>query len=162
MNTEDKQNLRKDRRYKVLEDKYHRILSIITEKDQQIENLKSVMVAAAEEIMLHWQAHCDEDGYGPSSLLNRLEKGLASNYSGYKAGNIEKMNKEIEALKQALKDEQITGRQEWERLQISEVDRLKAENIDLKQALSKCKYLVDLFHSHESIELQLDIEQLLK
>lgn len=75
----------------------------LKEKDKEIENLKSVMVAAAEEIMLHWQAHCDKDGYGPSSLLNRLEKGLASSYSGYKPGNIEKMDKEIAFLKEALR-----------------------------------------------------------
>lgn len=74
----------------------------VQEKDKEIENLKSVMVAAAEEIKLHWMAHCDEEGYGPSNLLNRLEKGLASSYSGYKPGNIEKMEKEIASLKEAL------------------------------------------------------------
>lgn len=74
----------------------------LAEKDKEIENLKSVMVAAAEEIKLHWMAHCDEEGYGPSNLLNRLEKGLASSYSGYKPGNIEKMEKEIAFLKEAL------------------------------------------------------------
>lgn len=37
-------------------------------------NLKTVMVAAAEEIHQHWDAHCDAEGYGPTNLIRRLEK----------------------------------------------------------------------------------------
>jgi len=57
----------------------------------EAENLKSVMVTAAEEIQEHWQAHCDAEGYGPSDLMHRLEKGLASDYEGYKPGEFTKL-----------------------------------------------------------------------
>jgi len=54
------------------------------------ENLRSVMIAAAEEISAHWDAHCDDEGYGPSNLMHRLEKGLPSEYA-YKAGDFERL-----------------------------------------------------------------------
>jgi hypothetical protein len=40
----------------------------------EIENimLRSMCKAAAREIELHWDAHCDEEGYGPINLLSRL------------------------------------------------------------------------------------------
>jgi len=67
--------------------------------------LKTVMVAAAEEIAEHWDAHCDEEGYGPANLMHRLEKGIASEYA-YKAGDfarLQEANKELlEALKLAV------------------------------------------------------------
>ena len=64
------------------------VWSLVLEEDKQkeIENLKSVMVAAAEEISKHWDAHCDEEGYGPVNLLRRLEAGIPADY-GYKAGD---------------------------------------------------------------------------
>lgn len=47
--------------------------------------LKTVMIAAAEEIGAHWDAHCDADGYGPVNLMRRLEEGIPSEYC-YTAG----------------------------------------------------------------------------
>lgn len=86
-------------------------------KDEEIANLKTVMIAAAEEIQAHWQAHCDAEGYGPANLMRRLEKGIPSQY-GYKAGafmrqkelvdgqlvRIDSLTKENERLREALKD----------------------------------------------------------
>lgn len=67
--------------------------------------LKTVMVAAAEEIAAHWDAHCDEEGYGPVNLMHRLERGIPAQY-GYKAGDFAELmeaNKELlEALKLAV------------------------------------------------------------
>jgi len=57
---------------------------------EENENLRSVMIAAAEEIDSHWNAHCDDDGYGPVNLMHRLEKGIPSQYS-YKAGDFERL-----------------------------------------------------------------------
>lgn len=54
------------------------------------EALKSVMVAAAEEISSHWDAHCDSEGYGPVNLMRRLEQGIPSQY-GYTAGEFERL-----------------------------------------------------------------------
>jgi hypothetical protein len=54
------------------------------------ENLRSVMIAAAEEIDAHWDAHCDVEGYGPVNLMHRLERGIPSEY-GYKAGDFERL-----------------------------------------------------------------------
>jgi chromosome segregation ATPase len=61
------------------------------------ENLRSVMIAAAEEIHEHWQAHCDDDGYGPANLMRRLEKGIPAEYA-YKAGDFERLMQERAAL----------------------------------------------------------------
>lgn len=69
--------------------------------------LKTVMVAAAEEIAAHWDAHCDEEGYGPANLMHRLEKGIASEYA-YKVGDfarLQEANKELlKALQVLLRD----------------------------------------------------------
>ncbi len=52
--------------------------------------LRTVMVAAAEEIHAHWGAHCDAEGYGPANLMRRLEEGIPSHY-GYTAGDFERL-----------------------------------------------------------------------
>ena len=61
-------------------------------------NLRTVMVAAAEEIAAHWQAHCDADGYGPANLMHRLEEGIPSEY-GYTAGAFAALRAENERLR---------------------------------------------------------------
>ena len=63
--------------------------------------LKTVMIAAAEEIAAHWDAHCDEEGYGPANLMHRLEKGIASEYA-YKAGDFARLQEENKDLLKAL------------------------------------------------------------
>lgn len=68
------------------------------------DNLVSVMIAAAEEIQEHWQAHCDEEGYGPQNLMMRLEKGIPANYPGYKFGAFTKMQEQIEHLQALLRN----------------------------------------------------------
>lgn len=65
------------------------------EAADQIEALKTVMVAAAEEIARHWAAHCDAEGYGPQNLLRRLEEGIPSEY-GYTAGAFEELRVDAE------------------------------------------------------------------
>lgn len=58
-------------------------------------HLKTVMVAAAEEIHAHWEAHCDVEGYGPANLTRRLEEGIPSEYA-YTAGDFERLRKRLE------------------------------------------------------------------
>ena len=67
----------------------------------QIAALKTVMIAAAEEIASHWQAHCDAQGYGPQNLLRRLEEGIPSEY-GYTAGAFAALTAERDALRAHL------------------------------------------------------------
>lgn len=78
----------------------------------EIENLHSVMIAAAEEIHEHWQAHCDEDGYGPANLMHRLEKGIPAEYA-YKSGDFERLAKERDAavarLDAAVREARMAG-----------------------------------------------------
>lgn len=62
----------------------------------EIANLKTVMIAAAEEIAAHWEAHCDAEGYGPQNLLRRLEEGIPSEY-GYTAGAFAELKAKAEA-----------------------------------------------------------------
>lgn len=67
----------------------------------QIAALKTVMIAAAEEIAAHWEAHCDAEGYGPQNLLRRLEEGIPSEY-GYMAGAFAALTAEWNAQRAAL------------------------------------------------------------
>ncbi len=74
------------------------IAALVAERDK----LKTVMVAAAEEIDAHWEAHCDAEGYGPQNLMRRLEEGIASEY-GYTAGAFAKLRAERDAAVAALR-----------------------------------------------------------
>jgi len=65
---------------------------------KQIANLKTVMIAAAEEIHAHWDAHCDAEGYGPQNLMRRLEECIPSEY-GYTAGAFEALRAAIDAAR---------------------------------------------------------------
>ena len=67
----------------------------------EIKNLKTVMMAAAVEISEHWDAHCDEEGYGPANLVRRLENGYPEQY-GYDAQTVVRLDKERNALKAKL------------------------------------------------------------
>lgn len=69
----------------------------IAELERDNANLKTVMVAAAEEIHAHWDAHCDAEGYGPQNLMRRLEEGIPSEY-GYTAGAFAAQQKRIAEL----------------------------------------------------------------
>lgn len=75
----------------------------ITRLRAEAEQLRSVMIAAAEEIQAHWPAHCDAEGYGPANLMRRLEEGIPSQYA-YTAGDFERLRAEAEALRKALQD----------------------------------------------------------
>ena len=66
------------------------------------DRLRTVMVAAAEEIDSHWEAHCDSEGYGPVNLMRRLEQGIAAEY-GYTAGEFKRLRAQRDALLEALK-----------------------------------------------------------
>jgi hypothetical protein len=54
----------------------------ITRLAQENLRLRTVMMAAAEEIGDHWEAHCDDEGYGPQSLQRHLREGTGF-YPGY-------------------------------------------------------------------------------
>lgn len=58
----------------------------VAELEKERDEAFTVMVAAAEEISAHWEAHCDEEGYGPANLMHRLEHGIATLYPSYTAG----------------------------------------------------------------------------
>lgn len=74
---------------------------VCDEAADTIERLRSVMVAAAEEIAAHWDAHCDAEGYGPANLQRRLEEGIPSQY-GYTAGAFAELKAENDRLRAAL------------------------------------------------------------
>lgn len=78
-------------------------------------NLKTVMVAAAEEIHAHWDAHCDAEGYGPQNLMRRLEEGIPSEY-GYTAGRFAELQAELAALRASAASVQADQRAELDRL----------------------------------------------
>lgn len=75
--------------------------ALVAERDAaQRDNakLRTVMIAAAEEISAHWDAHCDAEGYGPANLMHRLEQGIPSEY-GYTSGAFAELKAERDALK---------------------------------------------------------------
>jgi hypothetical protein len=89
----------------------------------EVERYKSTMIAAAEEIHAHWDAHCDAEGYGPQNLQRRLEEGIPAGY-GYTAGAFAALTAERDVLR-ADHASIIRG---YER----EADRLSAENMTLR------------------------------
>lgn len=68
---------------------------------EENQRLKTVMIAAAEELAKHWEAHCDAEGYGPVNLLRRLEEGIASEYN-YTAGSFARLHEANQELLEAL------------------------------------------------------------
>lgn len=96
----------------------------IKAKDEEIANLKTVMIAAAEEIQAHWQAHCDAEGYGPANLMHRLEKGIPAQY-GYTAGAF--------MMQQELVDGQLVR-----------INSLTSENERLRELIEELRQVVVL------------------
>ena len=82
-------------------DKRDALTAEITRLRAEAAELRSVMIAAAEEIQAHWPAHCDAEGYGPANIMRRLEDGIPSQYA-YTAGDFERLRAEAEALRNAL------------------------------------------------------------
>lgn len=76
----------------------------ITRLRAEAEELRSVMIAAAEEIQAHWPAHCDAEGYGPANLMRRLEDGIPSQYA-YTAGDFERLRAEFRLPRSAARGE---------------------------------------------------------
>ena len=72
------------------------IAAAVADARAEIANLKTVMIAAAEEIAAHWDAHCDAEGCGPQNLMRRLEEGIPSEY-GYTAGAFAELKAKAEA-----------------------------------------------------------------
>lgn len=58
----------------------------VTRLAQENLRLRTVMLAAHEEITQHWEAHCDDEGYGPQSLVRHLREG-----TGYYPGMLDKL-----------------------------------------------------------------------
>lgn len=79
----------------------------IAELREEISDLHTTMMAAAVEIQEHWQAHCDEEGYGPANLMHRLERGIAAQY-GYTAQTVVQIEAERDTLRQQLAERDAT------------------------------------------------------
>lgn len=54
----------------------------VTRLSQENLRLRTVMLAAADELLEQWDAHLDADGFGPRSLLRHLQEGTGF-YPGY-------------------------------------------------------------------------------
>lgn len=99
------------RQEQIIMDQEGALAARITALENENQNLRSVMIAAAEEISAYWDAHCDADGYGPANLQHRLEQGIPSQYA-YTAGDFARVKAERDAAvaardaarRQALED----------------------------------------------------------
>ena len=58
----------------------------VTRLAQENLRLRTVMLAAHEEITERWAAHCDAEGFGPQNLVRHLREG-----TGYYPGYIDKL-----------------------------------------------------------------------
>lgn len=100
--------------------------------------LRTVMVAAAEEIHQHWDAHCNAEGYGPAHLMRRLEEGIASQY-GYTAGAFAEQKDRIAALEAALEQARVAlesiKRDHWTHWPASDVELVNAALCKIKEAV---------------------------
>ena len=61
----------------------------VTRLAQENMRLRTVMMAAHQEIVEHWGSHCDEEGYGPQSLVRNLKEG-----TGYYPGYVDEISKQ--------------------------------------------------------------------
>jgi len=82
----DKQVMREFARWVSEPNKVLALQAEVTRLAQENLRLRTVMLAAAEEIGEHWEAHCDEDGYGPQSLQRHLRDG-----TGYYPGMVDEI-----------------------------------------------------------------------
>lgn len=53
---------------------------------QENIRLRTIMLAAHDEITEFWAAHCDPEGYGPQSLVRHLRDG-----TGYYPGMLDRL-----------------------------------------------------------------------
>jgi hypothetical protein len=99
----------------------------------QAENakLRTVMIAAAEEIQAHWDAHCDAEGYGPQNLMRRLEEGIPAEYS-YTAGAFEELKARAEAAEQQVQELR-------EAIKAADDSLMVLEGIGLTYAMRVCR-----------------------
>lgn len=110
--------------------------------------LKTVMVAAAEEIHTHWQAHCDAEGYGPQNLMRRLEEGIPSEY-GYTAGAFAKLTAEVAAQAAAIGRHRDTC-QAW----AYEYEKLQAEVAALREDAERVRADISALHMAQATNNQ--------
>lgn len=106
------------------------------ERDAEVANLKTVMIAAAEEIQRRWWAHCDDEGYGPANLMRRLEEGIPSEY-GYTAGEFARLREQLEMASSAFEREQF--RADAADIRAENAQRESAAEVaELVEALEQC------------------------
>lgn len=60
--------------------------SEVTRLLQENLRLRTVMLAAHDEITEHWEAHCDAEGCGPQNLVRHLKEG-----AGFYPGLIDRL-----------------------------------------------------------------------
>lgn len=58
----------------------------VTRLAQENLRLRTVMMAAHDEITERWEAHCDAEGFGPQNLVRHLKEG-----TGFYPGLIDKL-----------------------------------------------------------------------
>jgi hypothetical protein len=65
--------------------------------------LRSMCAAAAAEIEDHWEAHCDDEGYGPANLMYRLKGQSPPNIYTHFAANMRCVDA-LELIEEAIVD----------------------------------------------------------
>ncbi len=96
-------------------DRLNAACDLIESQAKHVDALKTVMIAAAEEIQLYWDSHCDADGYGPANLMRRLECGIPSEY-GYTAGAFAALQQQLGECTGALDsaEREVEWRMSWQ------------------------------------------------
>lgn len=81
--------------------------TITEDQSAEIERLRTLLVAGAEELAEHWDKHTDVEGYGPQNLLLRMEQRLKGFYPGYSPGEWKKLKDKNEQLRILLETERL-------------------------------------------------------
>ena len=110
---------------------------VCAEKDAEIVNLHTVMMAAAVEITEHWDAHCDGEGYGPANLVRRLENGFPEQY-GYDAQTLVRVEKQLAERYSEIEQLEATARIRRVRNEVLEAE-LATLRTAAQQALNALK-----------------------
>lgn len=122
------------------------------------ERLRTTLVAGAELIKENWSKLCDEEGYGPQNLLLRMDGTLnTSGYPGYRAGEFERLQQEVETLKKQYNDLGVKFDKEMERLHERDED-MRSERDSLREQLDKAKSEAKKWHDELSNVQKGDIE----
>ena len=117
--------------------------------EDNIARLDSLCRSAAEELTRCWDAHTDDEGFGPCNLIDRLRGEIGGGYTSPAVrdalGKLAEANKALRAERDAAR--RMAGEQ-WQRAVLAEeqrdaawrtiLDRQDSDDFDNEEAIGSC------------------------